>query len=112
VYLPLFSRRAWLQSVLTNRFLVGTGIISYGLYLLHKIPFDLLKAAHLERRPVLVLAAGIAASYALAVLSWNLLERPVLEAGKHRLDGVVRRADHAIDDVVGDDERGSEEQDV
>ena len=112
VYLALFSRRAWLQSVLTNRFLVGTGIISYGLYLLHKIPFDLLKAAHLERRPVLVLAAGVAASYALAVLSWNLLERPVLEAGKHRLDGVVRRADHAIDDVVGDDERGSEEQDV
>src|SRR5436853_4153628 len=37
VYLALFSAQKWLRLALTNRFLVYTGIISYGLYLLHKI---------------------------------------------------------------------------
>jgi peptidoglycan/LPS O-acetylase OafA/YrhL len=112
VYLALFSRRAWLRTLLTNRVLVSTGVISYGLYLLHKIPFDLLKTLHLEQRPLGVLPIGLAASYLLAAASWTFLERPILDAGKHRLDRVVRRADHPIDVVFGHDERRSEEEDV
>jgi peptidoglycan/LPS O-acetylase OafA/YrhL len=57
---------------------VYTGTISYGLYLLHKIPFDVAQAFHLDRHSLLVLPIAILASYALAALSWNLLEKPFL----------------------------------
>ena len=40
VFVSLFSDHKWLLRVMTNRFLIYTGTISYGLYLLHKIPFD------------------------------------------------------------------------
>jgi peptidoglycan/LPS O-acetylase OafA/YrhL len=56
VYLALFSAQKWLQVVLTSRFLVYTGTISYGLYLLHKIPFDV--GANLPPGPPSV--AGVA----------------------------------------------------
>ena len=78
VYLALFSKEAWLRAVLTNRFLIYTGTISYGLYLLHKIPFDVTKTFHFDRYPLLNLPIAIVASYALATLSWNLLEKPFL----------------------------------
>ena len=39
----MFSERKWLQKVMTNRFLIYTGTISYGLYLLHKIPFGMVQ---------------------------------------------------------------------
>jgi peptidoglycan/LPS O-acetylase OafA/YrhL len=79
VYLSLFATQAWLRKALTNRFMVYTGTISYGLYLLHKIPFDMAKAFHLDRHPLLVLPLVLIACYATAALSWNLLERPVLK---------------------------------
>jgi peptidoglycan/LPS O-acetylase OafA/YrhL len=78
VYLALFSTQAWLQRFLTNRFIVYTGTISYGLYLLHKIPFDAAKASHPGWNPVLGLALSLVAAYAAAILSWNLLEKPFL----------------------------------
>jgi peptidoglycan/LPS O-acetylase OafA/YrhL len=84
IYLALFSTKSWLRVVLTNRYLVYTGAISYGLYLLHKIPFDAAKALHItrlqgRRYELLVMLGGLAASYALAALSWNLLEKPFLK---------------------------------
>jgi peptidoglycan/LPS O-acetylase OafA/YrhL len=78
VYLSLFASQKWLQVVLTNRFIVYTGTISYGLYLLHKIPFDMAKAFHLDRHPLLGLPLALIGCYAAAALSWNLLERPFL----------------------------------
>ena len=78
MYLALFSSHTWLQVALTNRFLVYTGTISYGLYLLHKIPFDVAKTFHPDRHPLLALPILLAACYALAALSWNLLEQPFL----------------------------------
>lgn len=79
VYLALFSTQGWLERVLTNRFVVYTGTISYGLYLLHKIPFDMAKTFHLDRHPLLAFPILLAASYAMAALSWNLLEKPFLK---------------------------------
>jgi peptidoglycan/LPS O-acetylase OafA/YrhL len=79
VYLAIFENRRWFRAALTSRFLVYTGTISYGLYLLHKIPFDVEDALHLDRYPALVFAAGLAASYALAALSWRIFEKPILE---------------------------------
>jgi peptidoglycan/LPS O-acetylase OafA/YrhL len=78
VYLAMFSEQKWLQTIMTNRFLIYTGTISYGLYLLHKIPFGMVQVLHLDRHPYLPLPIILVASYALAALSWNLLEKPFL----------------------------------
>jgi peptidoglycan/LPS O-acetylase OafA/YrhL len=79
VYLALFSRQKGLQAILTNRFMVYTGTISYGMYLLQKIPTDAAKSLHLDQHPFLVLPITAAATYALAALSWHLLEKPFLK---------------------------------
>jgi peptidoglycan/LPS O-acetylase OafA/YrhL len=79
IYVAMFSTQKWLQLALTNRFLVYSGTISYGLYLLHKIPYDIAPRLHyLEKHPVLALPIVIAASYAAAILSFNFLEKPFL----------------------------------
>ena len=83
VYLSLFSPSTRLRKALTNRFIVYTGTISYGLYLLHKIPFDIVEALHLNLHPWLVLPIGFAACYAAAALSWNLLEMPFLKLKRY-----------------------------
>ncbi len=100
VYLALFSKQRWLQTILTNRVLAFTGIISYGIYLLEKIPLDVLKAFHLEEHPVLGFTVTAAAAYAMATLSWILLEKPILGLKRfsheeralqyHRPDGIVK----------------------
>jgi peptidoglycan/LPS O-acetylase OafA/YrhL len=82
VYLALFESHKWFRVVLTNRWLVYTGTISYGLYLLHKIPFDFIQLFHLDRHPALALLSGLAASYVIAILSWNLFEKPFLRLKK------------------------------
>jgi peptidoglycan/LPS O-acetylase OafA/YrhL len=79
VYLTLFEDRVWFRKVMSNRFLVYTGTISYGLYLLHKIPFDALQALSPIDSPTLEFGAGLLASYAAAILSWHVLERPFLK---------------------------------
>ena len=79
VYLSLFSAQKTLQRALTNRFLVYTGTISYGLYLLHKIPFDVARTFHLDQNPLLAMPIILVACYAAAVLSWKLLEKPFLD---------------------------------
>jgi len=86
VYLALFSTQRWLQAILTNRFLVYTGTISYGIYLLQKIPLDAAKTFHLDKHGFLALPITAAATYAMATLSWNLLERPFLRL-KRFFDG-------------------------
>lgn len=78
VYLALFWKQKWFQAVMSNRFLIYTGTISYGLYLLHKLPFGLVQALHLDRHPLLSLLIIFIMSYALAALSWTLLEKPFL----------------------------------
>lgn len=78
VYLALCSTQKWLQAVLRTRFLIYTGTISYGIYLLEKIPSDAALSLHFTRHPALVLPVTAVATYGLAMLSWNLLEKPVL----------------------------------
>jgi peptidoglycan/LPS O-acetylase OafA/YrhL len=78
IYLALFSTQRWLQFVLTNRFLIYTGTISYGIYLLQKIPLDAAKTLHLDNHQFLAFPITAAATYAIATLSWNLMEKPIL----------------------------------
>lgn len=78
VYLGLFSASKWLRVLLTNRFLMFTGVISYGLYLLHKLPEDFLKAMHRETNRSVAFLVAITCAYLLAILSWYLFEKPLL----------------------------------
>jgi peptidoglycan/LPS O-acetylase OafA/YrhL len=78
VYLAMSSKNKWLQRVLSNRFLIYSGVISYGIYLLEKIPIDAVKSLHLSAHPLIVLAVTGAITFLMATLSWNLLEKPAL----------------------------------
>jgi peptidoglycan/LPS O-acetylase OafA/YrhL len=77
VYLALYSKQKWVQRVVKNRFIVYTGTISYGLYLLHKIPFGFGKSFKLNSYPVSA-PLLLAACYGVAALSWNFYEKPFL----------------------------------
>jgi peptidoglycan/LPS O-acetylase OafA/YrhL len=79
VYLALFSKQRWLQLILSSRFLIYTGAISYGIYILQKIPLDAAKTFHLDRYGYLALPITAATTYVLAALSWNFLEKPFLK---------------------------------
>jgi peptidoglycan/LPS O-acetylase OafA/YrhL len=79
IYLSLFSQWKWVQSIFLNRFLSYTGTISYGLYLLHKIPLDVIKTTHVEWHPFFSMCMAIAFSYLLAAVSWTILEKPFLK---------------------------------
>jgi peptidoglycan/LPS O-acetylase OafA/YrhL len=78
VYIALHSGEKWLGRVLRNRFLAFTGIISYGLYLLHKFPHDVLKAMHFQGHQSVAFFPVVACAYVMAILSWNFLEKPFL----------------------------------
>lgn len=78
VYVALFSHHRVFRYVMTNRVLTYTGTISYGLYLLHKIPLDVVKLTNRFQPALVALPFFFLASYALAILSWKLLEQPFL----------------------------------
>jgi peptidoglycan/LPS O-acetylase OafA/YrhL len=79
VYLALFASDTWFRALLTNRFLMFSGTISYGLYLLHKIPDDVFKRFHWkEAHPTAGFWVAVVISYLLAIASWNFLEKPFL----------------------------------
>ncbi len=83
LYLALFEANRWFRAMLTNRFLMFTGTISYALYLLHKFPDDAIKRLHWkEAHPIAAFWLAVAASYLLAIASWNFLEKPILSLKK------------------------------
>lgn len=100
VYLALFSTQRWLQALMTNRALVYTGTISFGIYLLQKIPLDAAKTFHLDKHGFLVLPMTTAATYAMAALSWNLLEKPILKLKRYFERGTILQ-DPAMSAPVG-----------
>ncbi len=79
VYLSLFSPAKWIQRFFRNRFLTYTGTISYGLYLLHKIPLDISKEMHADRYPFVSIWVVLVASYVMAAISYAFLEKPFLK---------------------------------
>ncbi len=90
VYLALFSKQRWLKAILTNKVLAFTGLISYGIYLTEKIPLDVIKNFHLVDHPFLGFTLTATATYVIAVLSWILLEKPILGLGRfsHRKEAL------------------------
>lgn len=78
VYVVLFAPQGWLLRIMTHRALTYTGVISYGLYLLHKLPLDVEVSLGFERRPIAALLMELAASYVIATVSWFIFEKPFL----------------------------------
>jgi peptidoglycan/LPS O-acetylase OafA/YrhL len=78
LYVSLYSEQKWLRWALQNRFIIYTGTISYGLYLLHKIPFGAAKFLEWDKHAALATPILLALCYGLAALSWNFLEKPFL----------------------------------
>jgi peptidoglycan/LPS O-acetylase OafA/YrhL len=83
IFVAMYSPQRWLQAVMANRFLRYSGIISYGLYLLHKIPFGAVQILGWDRRPWVPAPFILVTSYAMAMLSWNLLEKPFLRLKRY-----------------------------
>jgi peptidoglycan/LPS O-acetylase OafA/YrhL len=83
IYLALFSRLPVIQKVLGNRFLVYSGVISYGIYMLEKIPIDFVKTTHFGAASAWAYPVTIAATYLIATLSWRLLEAPFLRLKRY-----------------------------
>jgi peptidoglycan/LPS O-acetylase OafA/YrhL len=69
-----------LAAMLSSRWLVFTGSISYGLYLWHYPIYRGLAALDLGRWAVF--AIGVPASFAIATLSYRFLERPILNLAR------------------------------
>jgi peptidoglycan/LPS O-acetylase OafA/YrhL len=99
VYLALFSKLRWLQALLTNRFLVYTGTISYGIYLLEKIPLDFVKVFHLEEHSLLAFLIASALTFTMAALSWKFLEKPFLNL-KRFFNGAITSQSRTGDDSL------------
>jgi peptidoglycan/LPS O-acetylase OafA/YrhL len=95
VYLAMFWQQKWLQWLLANRFLLFTGTISYGLFLLHKIAFAGVDGLHVNsaQHPLVTLGVILIGSYMLSITSWNLLEQPFLRLKRFF---VLRRTNGAV----------------
>jgi peptidoglycan/LPS O-acetylase OafA/YrhL len=67
-------------SPLRNRFLCFLGLISYGLYLYHSIAYHYAEQWFTHGKGMTLPAAvvGLALSFAMAVVSWYLIEQPLL----------------------------------
>ena len=79
LYVAVYSSNPWVKAFFTNRFLMFSGTISYGLYLLHRLPYDALKLSAFHwTHPQLSFCLALILSYGLATVSWNILEKPFL----------------------------------
>jgi peptidoglycan/LPS O-acetylase OafA/YrhL len=87
--LAVVEERGPLAAVLRSRALQRTGLLAYGLYLLHQPVNGLGHALLLGAAPSLATAAGAAitagalvVTFLLAELSWRVLERPLIAVGQ------------------------------
>ena len=83
IFVAMYSPQRWLQTAMANRFLQYSGIVSYGLYLLHKIPFGAVQVLDLDRRTWVPFPFILVTSYGLAAISWKVLEKPFLRLKRY-----------------------------
>jgi peptidoglycan/LPS O-acetylase OafA/YrhL len=67
-----------IDRVLRHRIPVYLGTISYGIYLWHVVVLDRLQETDVEWSLWSLLIVDLAVSVAIALLSWHLIERPIL----------------------------------
>jgi peptidoglycan/LPS O-acetylase OafA/YrhL len=80
VLLRSLDEAAWLSRLLRNRFLTRLGIVSYGFYFLHNLPYQAVAelAGKYPRTSAALPFAVFAAVFALAELSFRFYESPFL----------------------------------
>lgn len=82
-FIILAGNQSWLNtSVLSNRFLVWIGLISFPLYLWHWPLLSFARIMEGSKPEWQIRAALVAVSFALAVLTYYLIERPI-RFGRH-----------------------------
>jgi peptidoglycan/LPS O-acetylase OafA/YrhL len=91
VFLALFSKQVYLQMILRSRILIFTGTISYGIYMLEKLPADLVKARLGSGSAPWMFPITAAATFLLATISWYCLESPFLRLNRFFRDSSGRR---------------------
>lgn len=97
VYLAQFSGWSSAKTILTNRALVFSGTISYGLYLLHKLPEDALKSVRFQiAHPSATFWIAVAGSYLIASTSWYFLEKPILRLKRFFESNADRPGESAV----------------
>ncbi|APA87537.1 acyltransferase [Paraburkholderia sprentiae WSM5005] len=101
-------RNAAVIGLLQTRWLAGLGRISYGFYLYHNLIPDLTRNRHAEAWfggtvPTWAHALGVVASFAIslgiALLSWRLIEAPILRL-KARSEPVLKAAQKVTSEVA------------
>lgn len=74
--LVLFAQPGtWAWRLLSQRFLVGIGLISYSLYLWHQPLFSFLRLKWIGEPPAVAFALAIVLTFMLAYLSWKYVEQ-------------------------------------
>ncbi|MCR6653619.1 MAG: acyltransferase [Cellvibrionaceae bacterium] len=75
--LAMFARPGtWAWQLLSQRVLVGIGLISYSLYLWHQPLFSFLRFKWIGEPPAVLFVGAIALTFLLAYLSWKYVEQP------------------------------------
>lgn len=74
--LAFATRDTWVGRLLAHPWLVGLGLVSYGAYLWHQPLFAFARIARVEPPGVPLLAGLALAAFALAWVSWRVVERP------------------------------------
>jgi peptidoglycan/LPS O-acetylase OafA/YrhL len=83
VFIVLYTREGMLvHKALSNRLLVGVGLISYSAYLWHQPIFAFSKHRSIDEPTVGLLISLIALTFALSWASWRFVEQPFRD--KHR----------------------------
>jgi len=70
------NKGTWVQNALSQRWLVGIGLISYSAYLWHQPILSLLRHNFLHEPPIYLLSCGAMLSLGLAWLTWKYIETP------------------------------------
>jgi hypothetical protein len=66
----------WVGKLLSNRILVGIGLISYSAYLWHQPVFAFMRIKSLGSLNVWGMIPGIIATIVLAIITWKFIEKP------------------------------------
>jgi len=71
-----------LNTILSHKFLVGIGLVSYSAYLWHQPLFAFVRYQNFGHTPALVMLTLSALSLGLAYLSWRFIENPFRQKGR------------------------------
>jgi peptidoglycan/LPS O-acetylase OafA/YrhL len=88
ILLALYSKRGWINALVSMRPIVWLGTVSYGVYLLHQPVSGLVHGLLRQQSPridgladLAVTGIGVAVTLVLASASWRYFEKPLVEIG-------------------------------